>query len=36
MVLPSRRPAEMWCVKLELMAGRTEMVGGMEQIMERR
>lgn len=36
MVLPSARPAEMWCVKLELMAGRTETDGGMEQITESR
>ena len=35
-VVPSVRPAEIWWVKLELMAGRTEMEEGMEQMVERR
>jgi hypothetical protein len=34
--VPFARPAEMWWVKLELMAGRTETESGMEQIMDRR
>ena len=36
MELPSARPAEMWWVKLELIAGRTATEGGMEQITESR
>jgi hypothetical protein len=30
--VPFVKPALMWWVKLELMAGKTEMEGGMEQI----
>lgn len=32
MTVPSARPAEMWWEKLLLMAGRTDVDGGMEQI----
>lgn len=36
MVVPLARPAEMWLVKLVLMAGRTEVWFGTEQILDRR
>jgi len=36
MVSPLARPAQMWCVKLVLMAGRTEIEGGRQQILLRR
>lgn len=36
MMVPLARPAEMWCVKLVLMAGRTEVWFGTEQMLERR
>ena len=36
MVEPLARPTEMWCVKLVLIAGRTEVWPGTEQMLERR
>lgn len=33
-VVPSSSPAEIWCVKLELIAGKTLTLGGMEQIID--
>jgi len=36
MVSPLASPAQMWCVKLVLMAGRTEMEGGRQHILLRR
>ena len=36
MVVPSVRLTEMWCVKFVLMAGRTEVWLGTEQMLERR
>ncbi len=34
--VPSASEAEIWCVKLELMAGNTAVCSGMEQMMEKR
>jgi hypothetical protein len=36
MSVPSVRETEMWCVKLVLTAGRTEVCDGTEQMLERR
>jgi len=36
MTSPFARPTEMWCVKLVLIAGRTEVWLGTEQMLERR
>jgi len=36
MVSPLASPAQMWCVKLVLMAGRTDMEGGRQHILLRR
>jgi hypothetical protein len=36
MVVPLARPTQMWCVKLVLIAGRTEVWCGTEQMLERR
>lgn len=35
-MVPSASEAEMWCVKLELMAGRTVVESGMAQMRESR
>ncbi len=34
--VPSARPAEMWCVKLVLMTGSVDTVGGMAQMVDSR
>jgi hypothetical protein len=34
--MPLVRETEMWCVKFVLMAGRTEVWDGTEQMLERR